>query len=58
LQALCLIAGASSSFYGEKVLTTSNPDTAHDQNLFERLKPVAVRLKTVEFAAGAQRVPA
>ena len=56
LQALCLIA--STSFYGEKVLTTRNPDTAHDQNLFERLKTVAVPPKTVELAAIAQAVSA
>ncbi len=38
LQALCFIAGANSIFYGEKLLTTGNPDTAHDRSLFERLK--------------------
>jgi biotin synthase len=37
LQALCFLAGANSIFYGEKLLTTGNPDTAHDQRLFERL---------------------
>jgi biotin synthase len=41
LQALCFLAGANSIFYGEKLLTTGNPDTAHDQNLFRRLKIVA-----------------
>ena len=38
LQALCFLAGANSIFYGEKLLTTGNPDTAHDQSLFQRLK--------------------
>jgi biotin synthase len=38
MQALCFLAGANSIFYGEKLLTTGNPDTAHDQNLFRRLK--------------------
>jgi biotin synthase len=38
LQALCFLAGANSIFYGEKLLTTGNPDTEHDQNLFRRLK--------------------
>ncbi|HEY0745185.1 MAG TPA: biotin synthase BioB [Steroidobacteraceae bacterium] len=38
LQALCFIAGANSIFYGEKLLTTGNPDTEHDQRLFRRLK--------------------
>ena len=37
LQALCFCAGANSIFYGEKLLTTGNPDTLHDQRLFERL---------------------
>jgi biotin synthase len=38
LQALCFMAGANSIFYGEKLLTTGNPDTLHDQELFRRLK--------------------
>src|SRR5690349_21202298 len=37
LQALCFFAGANSIFYGEKLLTTGNPDTARDLALFERL---------------------
>ena len=37
LQALCFMAGANSIFYGEKLLTTGNPDTARDQALFARL---------------------
>jgi biotin synthase len=37
LQALCFFAGANSIFYGEKLLTTGNPDCAADQALFERL---------------------
>lgn len=37
LQALCFLAGANSIFYGEKLLTTGNPDTARDLALFERL---------------------
>jgi biotin synthase len=41
MQALCFMAGANSIFYGEKLLTTGNPDTAHDQRLFERLQIVA-----------------
>ncbi len=58
LQALCFMAGASSIFYGGKLLTTGNPDTAHDQNLFEHLKTVADPLKTVEFAAAARALSA
>ena len=37
LQALCFFAGANSIFYGEKLLTTGNPDVEHDQALFVRL---------------------
>jgi biotin synthase len=37
LQALCFLAGANSIFYGEKLLTTGNPDVAADQALFQRL---------------------
>ncbi len=37
LQALALLAGANSIFYGEKLLTTGNPDVAHDQALLKRL---------------------
>jgi len=37
LQALCFIAGANSIFYGEKLLTTPNPETGSDMALFETL---------------------
>ncbi len=37
LQALCFFAGANSIFYGEKLLTTGNPDHLRDQQLFARL---------------------
>ena len=37
LQALCFLAGANSIFYGEKLLTTDNPEAAADRRLFERL---------------------
>jgi biotin synthase len=37
MQALCFLAGANSIFYGEKLLTTGNPDTASDLALFGRL---------------------
>jgi len=32
-QVLCFLAGANSIFYGEKLLTTGNPDVSADQNL-------------------------
>jgi biotin synthase len=37
MQALCFLAGANSIFYGEKLLTTGNPDTAADDALFAKL---------------------
>ena len=37
LQALCFFAGANSIFYGDKLLTTPNPDTDKDQQLFVTL---------------------
>ncbi len=37
LQALCLHAGASSIFLGDRLLTTPNPGTTHDVNLIEQL---------------------
>src|SRR5665213_2886488 len=37
VQALCFFAGANSIFYGDKLLTTGNPDIAADQALFAKL---------------------
>jgi len=37
MQALCFLSGANSIFYGEKLLTTPNPQTESDNALFERL---------------------
>lgn len=37
VQALCFQAGANSIFYGDKLLTTGNPDVAADQALLTRL---------------------
>ena len=37
VQALCFLAGANSIFYGDKLLTTGNPDVARYEALFERL---------------------
>src|SRR6202166_1609691 len=36
-QALCYFAGADSGFYGDKLLTTGNPDFDADRDLFGRL---------------------
>jgi biotin synthase len=37
VQALCFFAGANSIFYGEKLLTTGNPDVERDDALFASL---------------------
>ncbi len=37
LQALCFLAGANSIFYGDRLLTTSNPGADRDEALFQRL---------------------
>ncbi|MDO9242707.1 MAG: biotin synthase BioB [Rhodocyclaceae bacterium] len=37
LQALCFFAGANSIFYGDRLLTTDNPEASRDVALFERL---------------------
>lgn len=42
LQALCFMAGANSIFYGDKLLTTGNPDFTRDQALFDKLDLCAV----------------
>jgi biotin synthase len=37
IQALCFMAGANSIFYGDKLLTTGNPDWQKDQALLGKL---------------------
>ena len=37
IQALCFLAGANSIFYGEKLLTTGNPDVSRDRDLLDKL---------------------
>ena len=37
VQALCFFAGANSIFYGDRLLTTGNPDVAADRTLFAKL---------------------
>ena len=54
LQALCYFSGANSIFYGEKLLTTSNPDVDHDRALFDRLgiEPLVPAGDTPKVVAG------
>ena len=44
MQALCFLAGANSIFYGERLLTTDNPEADQDMALLKRLG-----LKTEQF---------
>lgn len=37
MQSLCFLVGANSIFYGEKLLTTANPDREQDKQLFSEL---------------------
>jgi len=37
MQALCFMAGANSIFFGDKLLTTKNPDHHHDLDLLKKL---------------------
>tara|TARA_Y100001935_G_C17278136_1_gene495885 strand:- start:447 stop:1445 length:999 start_codon:yes stop_codon:yes gene_type:complete len=37
MQALCFFAGANSIFYGDRLLTTDNPEVDRDRELFDRL---------------------
>jgi biotin synthase len=45
IQALCFLAGANSIFYGDKLLTTGNPDVERDQTLFAKLGLHAMQAK-------------
>ncbi len=45
IQALCFLAGANSIFYGEKLLTTGNPEVERDQALFAKLGLRAMPVK-------------
>ncbi len=37
IQSMCFLAGANSIFYGEKLLTTANPEAETDKELFAKL---------------------
>jgi biotin synthase len=37
VQALCFLAGANSIFYGDRLLTTGNPDAQEDSALLVKL---------------------
>lgn len=55
-QALCFMAGANSIFYGDRLLTTDNPESDHDLQLFAKLglqmqENLAAKAKAAKMAA-------
>jgi biotin synthase len=58
MQAMCFLAGANSIFYGEKLLTTSNPEAEHDLSLFKRLGIHPMQTHDVSDASHAQAIDA
>lgn len=52
VQAMCFLAGANSIFYGDKLLTTDNPEAEDDRALLEKLG-----LKTRASAAASNADP-
>ena len=49
VQALCFMAGANSIFYGDKLLTTGNPDCDADRALLEKLGMKTMALASSEI---------
>jgi biotin synthase len=58
LQALCFFAGANSIFYGDKLLTTGNPEADHDRELFQRLGIQPLYTETLQSEAGGLELKA
>ena len=52
VQAMCFFAGANSIFYGDKLLTTGNPEANSDRELLNELGLKFKTLKTTEVAVG------
>ena len=52
VQAMCFLAGANSIFYGDKLLTTDNPEATDDRALLEKLGLVT-RASTLDAAPKA-----
>jgi biotin synthase len=55
-QVLCFLAGANSIFYGEKLLTTGNPDVSADRELLRAagMRPAAVEPTTEDHDRAAE----
>ncbi len=58
MQALAFHAGANSIFYGEKLLTTPNPDSNQDLELFRRLGIRAAGSQAVDYSDDASGLSA
>ena len=58
LQALAFFAGANSIFYGEKLLTTGNPQADKDKQLFKRLGIEAERHAVTDPSASQAQISA
>jgi biotin synthase len=54
LQSLCFLAGANSIFYGDQLLTTSNPQAEADRNLLERLGMRAEASQAMQVAKACE----
>ena len=52
VQAMCFFAGANSIFYGDKLLTTGNPEANSDRELLNELGLKFKTLETTEVAVG------
>ena len=53
-QAWCFFAGANSIFYGDRLLTTDNPEESQDMQLFKRLGIEPERLAAADTSALSQ----
>ncbi len=58
MQALCFMAGANSIFYGDRLLTTENPQTLADQSLFQRLGLFALQTENRAVQTDEQLIDA
>jgi biotin synthase len=52
VQAMCFLAGANSIFYGDKLLTTGNPEVERDRLLMEKLGLKSGKAVTARVNAG------
>ena len=53
VQAMCFLAGANSIFYGDKLLTTGNPEVERDRQLLEKLGLRSGQAVTARVTAAA-----